>query len=79
MTNYNLLRPGGDVYDPSGRMFGRIAGVSGDRFLLATPGVHVWIPNEWVTAVYSKAVTVSFSPGDLSRFKRTSSSRWLRR
>lgn len=76
--NLATLRPGSDVYEPSGDRLGVVLQLSGDRFLLATERQLVWVPYDWITAAHTRSIAVNFSAAEVGRFRRTRSSRWAR-
>jgi hypothetical protein len=78
ILNLPLIRPGSAVFDADGEQLGTVSEVSGDRFHLSTHRSEFWIPYDWILFAHSQTVMVKAHRADLSRFRNTGSSRWLR-
>lgn len=76
--NLDMIQPGSAVFDASGQQIGSVADLSGDRFRVSGKRISVWIPYDWILLAHARTVVVNALRGELGRFERTRSSRWLR-
>jgi hypothetical protein len=78
VTDISGLRPGDDIFDSEGSRLGRIAALSGDRFLLSAEGARVWISYDWITRVHRRCAVVQVDRNQLADFRDALPSRWAR-